>query len=103
MLRVLIVAAAAVSVDGHASMVKPVPRNAADRSLPIFADGRWPKSMGGSGNAGCSCTGPDGGWESDGLEEFMYKQVEINKWNRRVTGRPRQHEHPMPPVGYGPY
>ena len=64
MLRVLIVAAAAVSVDGHASMVKPVPRNAADRSLPIFADGRWPKSMGGSGNAGCSCTGPDGGCEA---------------------------------------
>lgn len=65
MLRAAIVAAAAVaSVDGHASMTRPVPRNAADANLTIFKDGSWPTSAGKAGRSGCSCTGEAGGCDA---------------------------------------
>ena len=45
---------------GHASMTKPLPRNARDRNLSIFKDGAYVQHKVGA-HSGCSCTGPAGG------------------------------------------
>ena len=45
---------------GHASMTKPLPRNARDRNLTIFKDGAYVQHKVGA-HSGCSCTGPAGG------------------------------------------
>ena len=45
---------------GHGSMLNPLPRNAADRSLPRFANGSWPAS-GPNRTDGCNCANHIGG------------------------------------------
>ena len=56
--------AALDAAHAHASMTKPVPRNAADGNLTTFAGGAWPNSAGKSGSSGCSCTGEKGGCDA---------------------------------------
>jgi len=66
MLRFLTLGTVVVTlVTGHASMTKPIPRNAADRVLPEYADGKWvPVAGARNGNSGCSCTGSSGGCDA---------------------------------------
>ena len=45
-LRLLACGSLAAVACAHASMTKPVPRNAADRNLSMFEDGAWPHSEG---------------------------------------------------------
>ena len=56
MVRFLALGGAVVTlVAGHAAMTKPIPRNAADRVLPEYANGKWvPVADSGGNNSGCS-------------------------------------------------
>ena len=52
----LLLLAASVAVSGHGMLVHPPSRNAVDRHLPLFANGKWPW-----GSDGCNCADNAGG------------------------------------------
>jgi hypothetical protein len=87
----LIVLLAAPGIHGHASMTRPVPRNAADANLTIFRDGKWPASAGKSGRSGCSCTGEAGGCDAglhrpqtNGQPCLWFNQGQTSKGGLRI-------------------
>ena len=50
---------AAAGAMGHGMLIHPTPRNARDRTLPLFANGSWPKTT-----DGCDCGNPVGGCDA---------------------------------------
>ena len=56
-MRISILIVFAPLVAGHGMLVSPSPRNAVDRTLPMFSNGSWPASQ----TDGCICADPKGG------------------------------------------
>ena len=87
---VLLLAAFVVSVAAHGSMINPIPRNAVDRNLSMFANGSWPK-----GDDGCNCADPKGGCVPAAARPA---KVPARRWPARSTcARPRSPAPNVPP------